>query len=338
MKCLDCFSGIGGMTKLLDVEYVSMVEIDPHARAILKKRFPGVPIHDDIRTLEPPPHDILTGGFPCQDISSAGYRLGMKGEKSVLFFEMVRIIRKIHPRLVFLENVSNITSMHSVMQQIVDSLCSEGYDMTWFCLKASNIGSPMGRRRWFCLCRLMRPPTSMSVDLPDQVSRSASVSNGVYSVVKPLQQPETVVDIVMEKFQGDQKCRGNVVTKPIRRRRWATPRTRISFACRNLTYRGSNDLASQLRFATCTPADQKHLKSPHIEWVEWLMGLPIGYTDLNCENPLEHNKWLGEPVRRMGHRSKDAIKRHFRLGNMCVPQMAKKAFDLLTSRYKHGLQ
>jgi len=322
------------MTKLLDVEYVSMVEIDPHARAILKKRFPGVPIHEDIRTIDPPPHDILTGGFPCQDISSAGYRKGLDGEKSVLFFEMIRIIKQVHPRLVFLENVSNITSMKNVMQPIVDSLCSEGYDMTWMCLKACNVGAPMCRRRWFCLCRRVREPGPWTVDLPDRLSRSASVTNGVYSVVRPPKLEEARISIVLEKLKGDQKCSGNVVTKPIRRKRWATPRTRISYACRNLTYRGSNDLASQLRFATCTPADQQHLKTPHIEWVEWLMGLPIGYTDLNCETPMEHNGWACEPVRRMGHRSKDIIRRHFRLGNMCVPQMAKKAFELLGSRYK----
>lgn len=334
MKCLDCFSGIGGLTQLLDVEYVSMVEIDPHARAILKKRFPGVPIHDDIRTLEPPPHDILTGGFPCQDISSAGYRRGLGGDKSVLFFEMVRIIKRVHPRLVFLENVSNITSMNDVMQPIVDSLTSEGYDMTWICLKACNVGAPMCRRRWFCLCRRVRAPSPMSVVLPDKISRSGCVLNGVYTDVSLPPLTEASISLVLERLPGDQKCRGNVVTKPVRRKRWATPRTRISYACRNLTKRGSNDLASQLRFASCTPPNHKHLKTPCIEWVEWLMGLPIGYTDLLCEHPMEHNGWVGEPVNRLGYRSKDAIRRHFRLGNMCVPQMSRKAFEILTSRYK----
>lgn len=334
MKCLDCFSGIGGMTKLLDVDYVSMIEIDPHARAILKKRFPGVPIHDDIRTIDPPPHDLLTGGFPCQDISSAGYRLGLGGEKSVLFFEMLRIVKKVRPRLVFLENVSNITSMTSVMRTVVNSLCSEGYDVTWLCLKASHVGSPMGRRRWFCLCRRVRDPSPVCVDLPEKISRSASVINNVYSEVALPKMEEASVSIVLKKLPGNHDCRGNVVTKPIRRRRWATPRTRISYACRNLTKRGSNDLASQLRFATCTPSDQRHLKTPCIEWIEWLMGLPIGYTDLTCEKPLEHNGWVREPVGRLGYRSPEAIKRHFRLGNMCVPHMAKKAFEILTSRYK----
>ena len=54
MKCLDLFSGIGGMTMLLDVEYVSLCEIDPHARAILQKRLPGIPLHDLGALLEGP--------------------------------------------------------------------------------------------------------------------------------------------------------------------------------------------------------------------------------------------------------------------------------------------
>lgn len=332
MKCLDTFSGIGGMTRLLDVEYVSMVEIDPHARSILKKRYTGVPLHDDIRTLDPPPHDLLTGGFPCQDISSAGKRKGLDGTKSVLYFELLRIIKKVHPQMVFLENVQNITTMHHVMDIVINSLTSEGYDITWCCLKAFNVGSPMCRRRWFCLCNKVRKPSEIKVSLPEKIEKSASVINGVYSAHAMPILPITVRKIRLEPLKSDQRCRGNVLKHGITKKRWATPRTHLSHANRNLTRRGCGDLGSMLRFATCTPENQKQFKTPCIEWVEWLMGLPIGFTDLECENPVEHNGWTQEYPQRLGPRTKSAAARHFRLGNMCVPQMAKKAFEILTQR------
>jgi DNA (cytosine-5)-methyltransferase 1 len=338
MKCLDTFSGIGGMTRLLNVEYVTMVEIDPHAREILKKRYPGVPIHDDICTLDPPPHDILTGGFPCQDISSAGKRKGLGGTKSVLFYEMLRIIKKVHPRLVFLENVQNITTMEGVMIPVVESLCSEGYDITWCCLKAANVGAPMCRRRWFCLGKKTREPSEMKVDMPKKIDKSASVIDGIYTKIKMPILPVNAQKIKLEPLKGNHGCRGNVLTHSVTKKYWATPRTHLSHACRNLTKRGCGDLGSMLRFAVDTPEDQKHLKTPCIEWVEWLMGLPIGFTDLECETPTKHNGWVEEHPQRLGPRTKDAAKRHFRLGNMCVPQMAKKAFEILTERLSEDLE
>lgn len=329
LKCLDVFTGIGGMTQLLDVEYVAMVEIDPHAQTILRKRFPGIPIVSDICTLDPPPHDILTGGFPCQDISSAGLRKGLNGTKSILFFEMLRIIKKVHPSMVFIENVGNIISMNEVMQTIVDSLVSEGYDIRWCSLTASQVGAPMARKRWFCLCKKARAPMPTSVDLPIRLVKCAKVVNGKYTGLPNLDLPQVVRPVLMKRFEGDRKCAGKVVNRVVSRRRWATPRTRISYACRNLTYRGCNDLASQLRFAVDTPVEQKVFKSPCIEWVEWLMGVPIGFTDVTCESPVAHNGWTHEPSQRLSKRTKEGVKRHFRLGNMCVPQMAKKAFEIL---------
>jgi hypothetical protein len=250
-----------------------------------------------------------------------------------LFMEMVRIIKEVHPKFVFLENVANITSMKNVLKAVVDNIASEGYDLQWVCLRACNVGSPMSRRRWFCLCKRMREPSVCSVEFPNSVSHNARVINGVYSSITIPKLKVKVINITLKKFDDDHKCKGKVVTKTLKKKFWSTPRTRMSYACRNLTKRGSFDLASQLRFATCTPDNQKHLKNPCIEWIEWLMGLPLGFTDLNCETPLEHNNWTFEPVKRLDVHSNEAVQRHFRLGNMCVPQMAKKAFDMLMEMY-----
>ncbi len=115
---LDLFSGIGGLTIALSewVRPLAYCEIDPYAQAVLLNRMhermlPRAPIWDDIRSFptgEIAPIDIIYGGFPCQDISSAGTREGLEGKRSGLFFEVVRLTKETRPRFVFLENVAGI--------------------------------------------------------------------------------------------------------------------------------------------------------------------------------------------------------------------------------------
>ena len=113
MRCLDLFSGIGGMTMQLDVEYVAMVEINKYAQSILKKRYPGIPIYDDIRTLDATllaPFDLLTGGFPCQAFSYAGKKLGLKDARGTLFYEFARVVQAVKPSICIGENVRGLLS------------------------------------------------------------------------------------------------------------------------------------------------------------------------------------------------------------------------------------
>src|SRR5215831_4242950 len=97
-RMLDLFAGIGGFALAASwagYETVLFVEIDPFCRRVLRKNFPGVPIHDDIRTLSacdvPGPVDLLTGGFPCQPVSLAGQRRGAADDRW-LWPEMARVI------------------------------------------------------------------------------------------------------------------------------------------------------------------------------------------------------------------------------------------------------
>jgi DNA (cytosine-5)-methyltransferase 1 len=332
MLCLDLFSGIGGMTMNLDVEYVSLCEIDPHARAILQKRLPGVPIHDDVRTLDPTllePFDIITAGFPCQDISSSGLRKGFEGEKSSLYHQVVRIVKLSHPKYVYLENVANIVQMPDVMQTVVDTLSSEGYDLRWCTIKASHCGCPMSRKRWFCLAQKVRAPCDSIVQLPPKIPANGSVVAGQCqpATLPPMKIHGTAITLV--PIQGETGCKGKVLKKTLHRSVWATPRCNISYACRNLTKRSSFDLATMLRFDVNTPDDQRHYKNPSIEFVEWLQGFPIGYTDIRVEKPVAHNHWTKEPARRMAAITKFVKARHWRLGNACVPAMSLRAFTIL---------
>ncbi len=156
---LDLFSGIGGNTLGLDgyVRTVAYCEQDRHAQSVLLSRMldGGIrpaPIWDDITTLTGdmlPPIDIIVGGFPCQDISVAGKGAGLEGERSGLFFEIIRLAKEIKPTFLFLENVPAIRTRG--LDTVVRSLSDLGYDCRWTSLSAAEVGAPHKRERWFLL-------------------------------------------------------------------------------------------------------------------------------------------------------------------------------------------
>jgi len=147
------FSGIGGLD--LAVESVTggrvawQCERDKYARSVLTRHWPGVTIFEDIKKLhDAPAVEALCGGFPCQDISLAGNREGIKhGEKSGLWREFARIIREVRPKYIFLENVAAITS--AGLGIVLGDLAASGFDAEWGCLRACDIGAPHIRNRWF---------------------------------------------------------------------------------------------------------------------------------------------------------------------------------------------
>ena len=156
LRMIDTFSGIGGFSLaarwLGGIETVQFVEREPYCRHILRKHWPDVPIHDDICTFNPAPGsaDIVVGGFPCQDISTAGKQAGIKeGTRSGLFYELMRVVRLVGPRFVVLENVAAITS--NGMDAVLGTLAEAGYDCEWACIKASDLGACHRRDRWWCV-------------------------------------------------------------------------------------------------------------------------------------------------------------------------------------------
>lgn len=113
MKIGSLFSGIGGIELGFEraggFKTIWFIEKEPYAQAILRKHWPDTPVYGDITKIDftkLPKPDILTGGFPCQDISNAGKRKGIEGERSGLWKEYLRAIGEIRPRFVFVENVS----------------------------------------------------------------------------------------------------------------------------------------------------------------------------------------------------------------------------------------
>ena len=155
LTMLDTFAGIGGFSyaasKLVgNIKTTQFIEIDPFCQKILKKHFPSTPIHDDIRTFTARPfqYDVITGGFPCQDISVAGRREGITEEsRSGLFYELMRVIRMVRPKFIVLENVAAI--LNNGLDIVLGELSEAGYDAEWSIISASSLGACHRRSRWW---------------------------------------------------------------------------------------------------------------------------------------------------------------------------------------------
>ena len=156
MKLLDTFAGIGGFSyaaeKLVGgFETTQFIEINPFSQKILNKHWSHVPIHDDITTFtaKSGEFDIITGGFPCQDISVAGLQKGITKEtRSGLFYELIRVIRMVRPKYVVLENVAAI--LNRGLDIVLRELSEAGYDAEWAVISASSLGACHQRSR-YCL-------------------------------------------------------------------------------------------------------------------------------------------------------------------------------------------
>jgi DNA (cytosine-5)-methyltransferase 1 len=160
MRILDLFSGIGGFSLGLEkagFETAAFCEFDEHARKVLKKHWPTVPIFNDVNTLTGleveftvGKIDVICGGFPCQDISVAGKQRGLINEegsvtRSGLWFEYKRLIGELRPSYVIIENVANLRSNGLVT--VLQDLWSLGYDAEWNVISARSIGAVHLRER-----------------------------------------------------------------------------------------------------------------------------------------------------------------------------------------------
>jgi len=157
MNELALFAGAGGGIlggHLLGWRTVCAVEIDPYCAAVLCQRqndgvLPPFPVWDDVRTFDGRPWrgrvDVVSGGFPCQDISCAGKGAGIEGERSGLWAEMARIVGEVRPRYVLVENSPMLVARGLAV--VLGDLAEMGYDATWGVLGAIDAGAPHKRER-----------------------------------------------------------------------------------------------------------------------------------------------------------------------------------------------
>lgn len=186
MKIGSLFSGYGGLD--LAVMAVTGAEVAWHCEwdaapsQILEHNFPGIPNYKDVTKVDftqVEPVDILTGGFPCQDVSVAGKRAGIEnGTRSGLWSEFARAIEELQPKLVVIENVRGLLSAKAnsgmeyteedvavygqpalrAMGAVLGDLADLGYDAKWRGVRASDAGAPHQRFRVFIVAHPSRSP------------------------------------------------------------------------------------------------------------------------------------------------------------------------------------
>jgi DNA (cytosine-5)-methyltransferase 1 len=156
LKHLDLFSGIGGFSLSAQwvggIQTAQFVESDPFCQKVLSQNFPRTPIHEEIKTFTAHrgEYDLISAGFPCQDLSVAGQKKGIReGTRSGLFFEIIRIICECRPRYLVLENVAAL--LHSNrgrdMGTVLWELSECGYDAEWQTISAKALGANHARDR-----------------------------------------------------------------------------------------------------------------------------------------------------------------------------------------------
>lgn len=156
MNVLDLFSGIGGFSLGLEragMRTIAFCEINPFCRAVLRRHWPNVPCWPDVREVRAArlynlglkPIDVICGGFPCQDISSAGKKAGIGGLRSGLWIEYARLVREVRPRYVIVENSADLLARG--LGIVLGDLAEIGYDAEWHCISAAAIGACHGRDR-----------------------------------------------------------------------------------------------------------------------------------------------------------------------------------------------
>ena len=165
---LALFAGAGGGIlggHLLGWRTVCAVEWEPYPASVLCARqndglLPPFPIWDDVQTFDGKPWrgivDVVSGGFPCQDISSAGKGAGIKGERSGMWGEMARIIHEVQPRFAFVENSPMLTSRG--LGRVLGDLASMGFDAKWGVLGAADVGANHQRDRIWIVGKYLPPP------------------------------------------------------------------------------------------------------------------------------------------------------------------------------------
>jgi DNA (cytosine-5)-methyltransferase 1 len=213
LRVLDLFSGIGGFSLGLErtggFETVAFCEIEEFPCKVLAKHWPGVPIYEDVKELTAERLradgigvDVITGGFPCQDLSASGKKGGIEAERSGLWGQIIRLAVELGPQFIFVENVTNLLvgpreQPGAWFGKVLGDLAEIGFDAEWDCIQASAIGAPHGRDRvWL-------------VAYPNQVGRTNSplgldpfrqLVRGVKKDLWSSEPPEAVISGVDDGF------------------------------------------------------------------------------------------------------------------------------------------
>ena len=395
MRALSLFSGIGGLDLAAEqcgIETAAFCEIEPFAVQVLERRFPSVENHGDItrftnRTLRElggsPFHrfecpadyngtiDVVHGGFPCQDLSFAGKQRGLSGERSGLWFEMLRVISEIRPSFVLAENVRGAVNL--ALDTVYSGLVGEGYEVRPYVIPASAVGAPHQRERLFVLGVRRdvadRLCLGSEAGIPRQNARKEGESNlsdysgegggalwptpsvhGNYNRAgvsdKSGNGLSTAVNLWPTPHRNCSNGAGahgdgglNIQTAVSL---WPTPTVGTSGGGKLCGGTGHlNMLRDALGYEEARKLSAGNGGSLNPQWVEILMGFPPGWTDIDCDEPEPWPGWpalMGEdqypyePSRTVTG-CPNRAKRLKCLGNAVVPAQARPFFEAMAQIY-----
>jgi DNA (cytosine-5)-methyltransferase 1 len=189
---VSLFAGVGGFDLAMQrqgVKVVASVEIDKKCNEVLAKHFPEATQFTDVTTVKGedlinagfnPSKGIITGGFPCQDLSVAGKRAGLAGERSGLFWEIARLVEETQTEYFIIENVPGLLTSNKGRDfgVVIGTMADLGYSLGWRVLDAQHFGVPQRRRRVFVVGRRTTDGTSVAEILfkPDGLRRDLASS------------------------------------------------------------------------------------------------------------------------------------------------------------------
>lgn len=223
MKVFSLFSGIGGFDlgfSRAGMTIVAMCEKDHAARSVAHRHFPEATMHNDVREvhIERGTIDLLCGGFPCQDLSTAGKRQGLAGDRSGLWFEFARIIDEAEPAWVVIENVPGLFSSDDGRDftSIVRWLANRGYGVGWRVLDAQGFGLAQRRKRVFIVgsfgsqrgCTVLLDAESVSGDFGPRRSAGNDGAGAVDDVV-------AIQGNIVDRQRGGVNGKGYAVGAPM---------------------------------------------------------------------------------------------------------------------------
>ena len=314
MRALSLFSGIGGLdiaAHAAGIETVGFCEIEPFAVKVLERRFPGIENHGDItrftnrrlRELGGSPFlrfkcpadydgtiDVVHGGFPCQDLSVAGKQKGLSGERSGLWFEMLRVISELRPAYVVAENVRGAVNL--ALPAVASGLEGEGYEVWSFVVPASAFGAPHRRERLFVLGVRRDVADAFAERLQRGEWRGAFLEQGA-PALEPASECGEGGLWPTPSVHGNYNRRGLSANSgdglATAVKMWPTAQAREWKGSSGRSLKGKEiDLPTAIKTASIKTSDQLNPA-----WVEILMGFPLGWTDPDCDEP---EPWPGWPA------------------------------------------
>jgi site-specific DNA-cytosine methylase len=340
MRIGSLFSGIGGLDLAAEAAFGGRVvwhcEIERHPQRVLRRRWPDAELHADVRGVNGAtvkPIDVLTGGFPCQDLSVAGKRAGLDGDRSGLYHEMLRIVGELKPQYVVFENVPPLLKYR---HRVDNDLRELGYGAIWQTMAAEDVGAPHRRLRvWVLAVRglaqwelLPRPsaqgdlfapwvdaeaatqiwatPTATQFGGTVEQHLARKAAHGMTAAVTDLRlQIELAADglwptptVTGNDNRADlsSKSGDGLATAA---KAWPTP------AARDWKDSG-HEPAAQARNSPCLPAsavmsDNEPSGVLNPGWVELLMGYPTGWTDPDDDAAGAHAWPAGRGEQQHGH-------------------------------------